>query len=306
MTFEAALARVRARLQSRDQRFLEMVEACIYGNPASPYLPLLRAAGCELGDIQTSVKSYGLEPTLAQLRRDGVFFTFEEFKGREPVERTNVSMEVRPDDFANPKAKRHALTETSGSTGPPTRSWTSLHDSESWLPNFILTWEAHGLVGVPSVWFWQTDPSAVIAAITHSKMWEIDAWFGTRTRDGLTESIPRGSIRKMMAGAARLGGMKLPKIEMVDISDGLTVARWMEKTLRANDKCLLRASVSGAVTVAAAALENGISLEGATMYGTGEPATPAKVATILKTSAKWVPWYAFVEGGSAGTAASIR
>lgn len=137
LTVDKARAQIRVRLQTREQRFLKMVELCVFGNAASPYLPLLKAAGCELGDIGTLVQKDGLVSTLARLRREGVFFTFEEFKGRERVERTGVSFEARPDDFANPKSNRHVSTRTTGSTGKPSKTWTSLEDRETWLPNLL-------------------------------------------------------------------------------------------------------------------------------------------------------------------------
>jgi len=37
-----------------------MVERNIYGHPKSPYLPLLKHAGCDLGDIVAMVRSMGL------------------------------------------------------------------------------------------------------------------------------------------------------------------------------------------------------------------------------------------------------
>src|SRR4029434_11165536 len=39
---------VEQRLRTRELRFLTLVECSIYGHPASPYLALLRLAGCEL------------------------------------------------------------------------------------------------------------------------------------------------------------------------------------------------------------------------------------------------------------------
>ena len=57
-----------------------LVEKGVFGYPRSPYLPLLKLARCELGDIESMVRSRGLEHTLHTLRNAGVYFTFEEFE----------------------------------------------------------------------------------------------------------------------------------------------------------------------------------------------------------------------------------
>lgn len=278
-----------------------MVEVCIFRNAASPYLPLLKAAGCELGDIQTLVKKDGLESTLGRLRREGVFFTFEEFKGRESVERPGVSFEVHNDDFANPKSNRHVSTRTTGSTGQPIKTWTSLEDRESWLPNLLTALDVHRLVGAPSAWFWPAEPSSVASSLAYSKLGQPQAWFAPAGRRSPRDALVHGLARRMIASAARLGGVRLPKIEWVDPEDALPVARWAEKKLRVHGQCLVEAGVSGALRLALASIENGIDLNGAAITGTGEPPTPAKVRAITRTGATWIPWYAFYEGGFAGT-----
>ena len=50
LTLEDARRIVRDRMANRDDHFLRVVETRIYGYPRSPYLPLLKMAGCELGN----------------------------------------------------------------------------------------------------------------------------------------------------------------------------------------------------------------------------------------------------------------
>ena len=61
MTVEQCWAEVRRRLADRENMFLRIVERGVYGHPRSPYLPLLRMAGCELGDVQSRVAARGGE-----------------------------------------------------------------------------------------------------------------------------------------------------------------------------------------------------------------------------------------------------
>src|SRR5262245_3234919 len=82
MTIDQAAAHVRAQMQDRDHAFLHILEHAIYGHSRSPYLKLLRAAGCELGDVQKMAQRDGIDETLRQLWQAGVFVTFDEFKGR--------------------------------------------------------------------------------------------------------------------------------------------------------------------------------------------------------------------------------
>lgn len=61
-----------ARLASRPERLLGIVEQTIYRNPKSPYLALFRMAGCELGDLRALVRQEGVEGALLdELGRDG-------------------------------------------------------------------------------------------------------------------------------------------------------------------------------------------------------------------------------------------
>ena len=55
LTPDEARAVIRDRMEHRDANFLRIAEYSIYGFPESPYLPLLKMAGCELGDLQALV-----------------------------------------------------------------------------------------------------------------------------------------------------------------------------------------------------------------------------------------------------------
>ena len=80
-TVEGGRALLEEHLANRESNFLWVAENAIYGYPRSPYLPLLREARCELGDLRKMVSEDGLEQTLHALRHSGVCFRFEQFKG---------------------------------------------------------------------------------------------------------------------------------------------------------------------------------------------------------------------------------
>ena len=90
-TVDGARGRVRERLAQREANFLKIIERSVYGWPRSPYLALLKLAGCELGDVRALVGRHGLEAALQTLREAGVYVTVEEFKGRKPIVRGGLT-----------------------------------------------------------------------------------------------------------------------------------------------------------------------------------------------------------------------
>jgi len=157
VTVDEAKASVRRDLAARDTSFLTLVRRGIFDHPRSPYLPLLKLAGCQLGDIESMVRREGLEATLEELRRAGVYFTFEEYKGRRPVVRGGLTINVDEHDFDNPLTRKALEGRTSGSTGASTRVSTDLDDIEAQIPILMLVRWGHGLLGIPSA-LWKGAP----------------------------------------------------------------------------------------------------------------------------------------------------
>jgi hypothetical protein len=85
--------------------------------PASPYRALLRRADCEQGDLVRLLREEGLDGTLVSLARSGVYVTVDEFKGRRPIVRGDLSLAVTPRAFMNPAAAGHLSARTGGSRG---------------------------------------------------------------------------------------------------------------------------------------------------------------------------------------------
>lgn len=301
LTLEEARAEIKTRLQTREQRFLEMVERCIYGFPQSPYLPLLHAAGCELGDVRELIASKGLEPALQHLRDEGVYFSFEEFKGRRPVERGSVAFAPRPDDFDNPATSRDYWTQSGGSTGEPTRIWAGLDDTDRWDAHRLVAQSAHGLTGLPSASWGSADLNSVMYRLRRARRGTgPEKRFVSKVESGAGYSLKYAFASNMFRLAARIGGLRLPKAERIDPQNPVPVVRWAEEKLRSEGNCRIGASVSRGVRIALTASELGVDLTGATIVGTGEPATPGKVNAITESGARWISYYIFSEGGQVG------
>jgi hypothetical protein len=163
---------VRRRLERREDSFLRLLERGIFGNPRSPYRPLLRLAGCELGDVRAMLRSRGLEGTLVALRQTGVYVSFEEMKGRAPLVRDGREIPLRPRDFDNPFLSRAYHAESGGSTGAGSRVPTDLDHLAATAPHLMLGYAAHGVHAAPTVlWRGVLPDGSGIANVLRGARW---------------------------------------------------------------------------------------------------------------------------------------
>lgn len=148
-----AEATLRRRVAEREESFLRLARRGIFDHRESPYRALLQNAGCEYGDLETLVRSDGLDEALRKLRAAGVWVTFEQFKGRQPLERDGLSLRFDPHDFDNPFSSPVYQAESGGSTGAGTRVMIDLdHIRDKAISNLVND-SIHGMTGVPTA-FW--------------------------------------------------------------------------------------------------------------------------------------------------------
>jgi len=141
---------VQRRMAEQETNFLRLIERGIFGHPRSPYLPLLRLASCEMGDIQNMVRVKGLEETLLALREAGVYISFEEFKDREPIVRAGHAIPVQAQDFDNPYLSHYYQAETGGTTGAGTRVPTDLDHLAAQAVHTMLAYHTYGVLDIPT------------------------------------------------------------------------------------------------------------------------------------------------------------
>jgi hypothetical protein len=94
-------------LLTRPRRFLALARRGIYAQPSSPYLQLLRAAGCERADLESLVEDEGLEGALERLAAAGVYVTYDELKGRREAVRGSQRFHFTEADFDTPLLRSH-------------------------------------------------------------------------------------------------------------------------------------------------------------------------------------------------------
>jgi hypothetical protein len=304
ITPDEARAEMRRRLADREGSFLRLVERGVFGQKASPYRQLFAHAGCEFGDLQTMTRGRGLEKTLLALRESGVYVGYEEFKGRKPIVRGGLEIPVQPGDFDNPLLSAAYARTTGGSSGAGTRVMTDLDNLRARAVVNILVDEASGLLGMPvGLWRGVLPDVGLGASISRIGYGKIPArWFTPVAYGDLRSSLEFRLATEYVLWMSRLCGVPLRRPEPVPLDQAGIVARWVAQTLKEHGGCGLGAYVSALVRVSLAAQEEGLDLTGAIFHGGGEPPTPAKVAQIERSGARYKAAYGVTEFGKVGDA----
>ncbi|MDH3444826.1 MAG: hypothetical protein OEN50_12925, partial [Deltaproteobacteria bacterium] len=146
ITLQQAETGIKKLLDTRVERFLELVRSEVYEEPESPYLRLLKHAGCQFSDLENSTKRHGVESTLAKLAGEGVFFTSDEFKGKTEVVRGRLSFYVSPNDFERRESSAGFTTQSSGTRNVPIKSFNSLKWRSLQTLGDAIFYQAHDLI----------------------------------------------------------------------------------------------------------------------------------------------------------------
>jgi len=303
VTLDEALAALRRGLAARDAHFLQIVRRAVYDNPRSPYREMLRLAGCEIGDIESSVRDHGLEPTLERLRAAGVYVTFEEYKGRKPIVRSGQTLEADEHAFDNPLTSKVYEGRTGGSTGVGTRVETDLDNLFSQAPHLMVGRHVHGLLGLPmAVWHGELpDPTGVgifLRAVAYRG--HPVRWFTPMTRDQYRPPLRFRAATGYVVWMSRLCGVPCPPPEPLPLDRAAVLARWAADAVREHGGCEVVSTISLALRVCLAAEEAGIDLTGASFFGGGEPFTPAKNEVFRRVGARYVAMYISEDTGPMG------
>jgi hypothetical protein len=298
ITLSDAQKIIRGRMERRADNFLHLIEHGIYANPGSPYPHLLKHAGIQTDDIRSLLKSQGINETLRTLRNAGVHITFEEFKGRAPIVRGSLKLDVQPGDFDNTHGAQSFYGETSGSTGASAPVAQSLHHRAALAPHHVITRSAHGVLKVPFA-IWRgilPDTSGIGNIFTASTFGRPpDKWFSHLSWGDSRRFLRYGTASIYFVMMGRLLGFPIPFPQYVALDKAAIIAHWMRDTLKKYGRCLLGVQVSRALRVAIAAHDDKIDLTGATFMVAGEPPTPAKVREIERTGAKVFSTYGMAE-----------
>ncbi len=302
ISLEEAKKIVTWRMAHREELFLSLIKKGIYQYKKSPYLKLLNLAQGEFADIEKMVKKKGLEPTLRELKEEGVYISFEEFKARKPTVRSGKVFHFEEADFDNPYLSRYYETTSSGSTGAGTRTAIDLEFLREGALCFALKLAAHGLLDVPgAIWFPVLPACGGISQLLrYVKMGEVPLkWFSPVDKRSIRVTRRNRLLTNYIIRMGRLRGVRLPAPDLVDLGRALVIARWISQTIKTHSRCFLNTFATSAVRICLAAKKEGINLKGATFFVGGEPVTEAKVRNITSAGAKAVPGYGSTELGNA-------
>jgi hypothetical protein len=295
----AALAHIQARVHKRQERFLKFVEDRIYNYPQSPYLPLLRAAGCELGDLRTLVARHGLEETLRTLAEAGVRVSIDEFKGYSPIKRGEMRLAPAEHDFDNPYLAHHLEVQSGGTRSAGTRVHVDLEFIRVLAEDTAIAFDAHRLWdATQSLWLPIGGPVHVAMNIYVKLACSPVKWF--------TQVNPRTATTRERWGShfmtewGRWMGAGLPKADYAGLADAPMVALWMAGEVWAGRRPCLTTHASSAVRVCQAAEQEGLDLSRSAFITIGEPLTRAKREVIERVGATVLVRYAVTEAGILG------
>lgn len=300
VTLERAKEEIKRDLDCREQRFVDTVRSQVYERPKSPYLHLLRLAGCEFSDLQAQVKLHGMEETLARLAREGVYLSSEEFKGKKEVTRGGYSFRVTPGNFETPNGAGGYRTQSSGTTNQPIRSFVSLDLLAIRTPVTFLAFAAHDLFSRTHAMYDSVLPGS--AGINNLMIYArmgvaADRWFArTMPIKSKLERIYHLSTTRLLQHMASHCGAVIPKPEFVSHHEVEKIIHWVTAQRAQRRTCCITTAASNAARIARAACRLGISLEGTKFIVTGEPFTDAKQRVVESTGAKGITRYAY--GGS--------
>ncbi len=302
---DQGVAELHERQAARAASLLRLFEHSIYAHPRSPYLPLLRQAGCELGDLRKILPELGVEGTLDRLRAEGVYVRFEQFKGREPIVAGGRELPVAPSDFFSPGVERHLEGWSSGSTGARVRNPVNFEHKAAQSAVRLAVRRAQGLLGPPR--------AVIVGTLPESSR------FGGALEGGGTADLPerwftpvlspprRPELRFRLAHGfvmtmARLYGLPIPRPEPLPAGEAVRVARWAAGAVAARGAATVQATPSMALRIALAARAEGIDLAGVVFWTAGEPLTPAKAKGIAAAGARTLSSYHMKEAGMIGAA----
>ena len=303
ITLEQSKQVIPQRLRNREGNFLTLVQKGIFENPKSPYIKLLKISGCEFGDIETMAKRDGVETTLHKLLAEGVYISWEEFKGKKDVVRGGSHLHFQETDFDNPFLASYYYVTSSGTRSAGTRTQFDLRYRSDISYYYMLALAVRDASDVPmGIWMPVLPSSTGISGLLH--YWNIGnpvaKWFTPVEENQVQASLRDRLALRYIIYAGRLWGAKLVKPEYVSLEQSGKVAHWMAGTKKRFGGCSLTCFPSLMVKVCQTAMENGLDISGTHFFGGGEPLTEAKRKQIEAAGATANPRYWITEIGFIG------
>jgi len=233
VTPQRAEQEIKNGLATREERFLEVIRTRVYESPGSPYLKLLKHAGCEYSDLRTHVQKNGLEKTLERLATEGVYLTSDEFKGKREVVRGRLSFKTSPADFDLRGSPPGFVTQSSGTSNCPVQTLNSIDWIE--LRTFFLgvALKAHDLFSSSHAVYEAVLPGAggmtLLLGLAQLGV-AADGWFARKIPvNSWLERCYFDLTTYLIVLSGKTFGPGFPRPKLIGIDDTDRIVRWLEK-----------------------------------------------------------------------------
>ncbi len=294
---------LKAKMEAREENFLQIVKKGIFEYKKSPYLPLFELARLTFEDVTRSVARVGLDETLKFLYSEGVTIKIEEFKGKKPIVCRGKEFVVTERDFDNPYIAACYERRSGGTRSAGTRIACDFDFLKKTAVYRAPIFDAWGFGNGPHV--------LVRPAVTYGTgmffMLHLSQfitypvkWFSLTDAKKISVSLKNKWGVAYLLYMSRAFGAKFPLPEFVDTEELFKIAEFVRDQVKVHKRCCVFTNVSTAVRICLAARLKGISLEGAIFHGCGEPLTLARKKEIESSGARYVLYYAFMEAGLVG------
>ncbi len=299
ITSAGAIAAVTTRMRGRADAFLDTVERAIFANPASPYRPLLAAAGYDLTRLRALVHRVGVEAALRALCQDGAYVAIEEFKGLRSARRGAHTFRFDERDFHNPLIHSEFQIQSGATQSPGIRSPVPVADLRLFAELQMVALAAHGLEGLPTaVWFPQMERVSLLTVMAFAAMRHVPGRWITQIPGWRLDVDETHAFYVGIRLAAWMLGVTLPRRTYVPFGEETKSLQWIaEQDQRTG--CVVATIPSAALRVALAARQEGFRWAHVTFVTGGEALTSAKSAAIRAIGARPLPRFAFSEFGVA-------
>jgi len=292
---------VAERMARRERNFLHLLADGVLAHPRNPYRRMLDAADIGLADIERSVHSRGLESTLGDLRKEGVYISVDELKGHRPLERFGRTIDFSQQDVLNPRAHGAFQVSTGGSRSAPRRLPLGLRHLEECGINLCLTLALNDALGCPLIlWFpVPPAPSGLLNSLRYVTM-EVRGlrWFA-QTRRTDWRQLAKTYATVLLS---RVFGHAVPFPEELPFRKAGVLAKAAARAVQHHGACAVNTYVSSAVRVCREALVSGISLEGVRFITSSEPLTEGRRRLIESSGASVAQLYWISEVGIVASA----
>lgn len=301
VVIEEARATVRAEVAARPRRLLDALDALVWPRPASPVARLLAAAGVEAGDVARLLADEGVAGALERLRDAGVYVSYEEYQGREPIVRGSTSFEVSPADFFNPLVPADYLATTGGSRSAGTPVEVSFRWQRRQGVQRVIQHHLAGTVGAPTAIWLPVFPSAAGygAVMKHAAGGNRpERWFSQIPTDLAGIAGHKQLANKAIPALNVLARSGLPSPEHVPTAEPERVVRWLQEAVERAGAAAIAGYATSITAAARWASEHGVRLDGAVAFPASEPVTAGKLAAIRASGMQAMPAYACTPEGT--------